>query len=102
MTTEINTLATSHPLIGRRVLVRSSQAGVYSGTLLGVSARGECHLVDGNHYWSWTATTRPGDEPAIALCGMARNGGTGKTDSFSEIVLDSCTAIIVVADGVKL
>lgn len=97
MTTTTNTLIEStHPFLGRRILVRSDLAGVYSGTLVGICGT-QIHMRDGKHYWEWEAN--PG---AVALCGMAMVGGHGRSDAYSEIVISEYVSLIPVADGVEL
>lgn len=64
--------AWKHPLLGKRVLVRTFSAGVHIGTLSSVNPENamECHLVDALRLWKWT-------NGGLSLSAVAHNGIKG-------------------------
>lgn len=62
----------SHPLIGKRVLVRTYSAGVHIGTLVFVNPYNsmECELHDALRLWKWTGG-------GLSLSAVANNGIKG-------------------------
>lgn len=46
---------TSHPMFGRRCLIRTYSAGVHIGTVVWINPENsmECKLVDGLRLWKW-------------------------------------------------
>ena len=69
-----------HPLVGKRVLVRTYSAGVHIGTLVSVNPNNamECELKDALRLWKW-------EGGGLSLSTVAHNGIKGgrlnKTDS---------------------
>jgi hypothetical protein len=64
--------AWTHPLLGKRVLVRTYSAGVHIGTLESVNPDNamECHLKDALRLWKWT-------DGGLSLSAVAHNGIKG-------------------------
>lgn len=64
--------AWTHPLLGKRVLVRTYSAGVHIGTLASVNPDNamECHLVGALRLWKW-------ENGGLSLSAVAHNGIKG-------------------------
>ena len=84
-----------HPMLGKRVLVRSNMAGVHVGTLK-EKVGNSVFLTDSIRLWSWKA------KQGIALSGAAMYGTTSsKIDAKVELVeITSYEEMIQVKDGV--
>ena len=77
--------------IGKKVLVRSYDAGVYFGTL--VEAEGECcEMKDVRNIWSW--------QGASCLSQIANDGiASGKVSPIvGDMVLNRCCQVILLTD----
>jgi len=83
-----------HPMIGKRVLVRSYSAGVHIGTLVSVNPDNatECHLKDALRLWKWSGG-------GLSLSAVAHNGiASGRLNRTDEVVLTNAIEYIPVTD----
>ena len=83
-----------HPMIGKRVLVRTYSAGVHIGTLKSVNPDNamECHLVDALRLWRWTGG-------GLSLSAVAHNGiKNGRLNRTDEVVLTNAIEYIPVTE----
>ena len=83
-----------HPLIGRRVLVRTYSAGAHIGTLASVNPDNamECHLTDAIRLWSWS-------EGGLSLSAIAQNGVVkGRLNRTGEVTLTNAIEYIPVTE----
>lgn len=79
-----------HPLIGKRVLVRTYSAGVHIGTLVSVNPDNamECHLKDALRLWRW-------EGGGLSLSAVAHNGiKGGRLNRTDEVVLTNAIEYI--------
>jgi small nuclear ribonucleoprotein (snRNP)-like protein len=82
--------AWTHPLIGRRVLVRTYSAGVHIGTLVSVNPDNamECHLKDALRLWKW-------ENGGLSLSAVAHNGiKGGRLNRTDEVTLTNAIEYI--------
>lgn len=82
----------THPLLGRRVLVRTYSAGVHIGTLASVNPDNamECHLKDALRLWRWTGG-------GLSLSAVAHNGiKCGRLNRTDEVTLTNAIEYIPV------
>lgn len=80
----------SHPLIGKRVLVRTYSAGVHIGTLVSVNPDNamECELHDALRLWKWTGG-------GLSLSAVANNGiKGGRLNRTGTVVLTNAIEYI--------
>jgi hypothetical protein len=78
-----------HPLIGKTVIVRSSAAGVFAGTLAGTFGNGVV-LSDSRKLYSWTG------EHSFAVEGLAAfgcDGGQLTAVVDTQVVADACQVV---------
>lgn len=83
-----------HPLLGKRVLVRTYSAGVHIGTLVSVNPENamECHLKDGLRLWKW-------ENGGLSLSAVAHNGiKGGRLNKTDEVLLTNAIEYIPVTD----
>ena len=81
-----------HPLIGKRVLVRTYSAGVHIGTLESVNPDNamECHLKDALRLWKWSGG-------GLSLSAVAHNGiNGGRLNRTDEVTLTNAIEYIPV------
>ena len=81
-----------HPLIGKRVLVRTYSAGVHIGTLVSVNPDNamECHLKDALRLWKW-------NDGGLSLSAVAHNGiKGGRLNRTDEVTLTNAIEYIPV------
>ena len=79
----LNTPRWTHPLLGKRVLVRTYSAGVHIGTLVSVNPDNamECHLKDALRLWKWA-------DGGLSLSAVAHNGiKGGRLNRTDEVTL---------------
>lgn len=82
--------AWKHPMLGRRVLVRTYSAGVHIGTLVSVNPDNamECHLKDALRLWKWT-------DGGLSLSAVAHNGiKGGRLNRTDEVTLTNAIEYI--------
>ena len=82
----------THPLIGKRVLVRTYSAGVHIGTLESVNPDNamECHLKDALRLWKW-------EGGGLSLSAVAHNGiKGGRLNRTDEVTLTNAIEYIPV------
>ena len=82
----------THPLLGKRVLVRTYSAGVHIGTLASVNPDNamECHLKDALRLWKWSGG-------GLSLSAVAHNGiRGGRLNRTDEVVLTNAIEYIPV------
>ena len=80
----------SHPLIGKRVLVRTYSAGVHIGTLVSVNPDNamECELHDALRLWKWT-------NGGLSLSAVANNGiNGGRLNRTGTVILTNAIEYI--------
>ena len=80
----------THPLLGKRVLVRTYSAGVHIGTLVSVNPDNamECHLKDALRLWKWT-------DGGLSLSAVAHNGiKGGRINRTDEVTLTNAIEYI--------
>lgn len=82
---------------GKKVLIRTTSAGVHFGTL--ISRKGqEVHLKNARRLWSWTG--------ALSLSEIAANGinlaGSKVSVPVDEIILTQATEIIPISEKSNL
>jgi hypothetical protein len=80
----------THPLIGRRALVRTYSAGVHIGTLVSVNPDNamECHLKDALRLWKW-------ENGGLSLSAVAHNGiKGGRLNRTDEVTLTNAIEYI--------
>lgn len=80
----------AHPLLGKRVLVRTYSAGVHIGTLASVNPDNamECHLKDALRLWKWT-------DGGLSLSAVAHNGiKGGRLNRTDEVTLTNAIEYI--------
>lgn len=76
-----------HPMLGRRVLVRTYSAGVHIGDLVAVDGM-ECHLKNALRLWKWGGG-------GLSLSAVANNGiKGGRLNETGEIYLTNCIEFI--------
>ena len=86
--------AWTHPLLGKRVLVRTYSAGVHIGTLASVNPDNamECHLTDAVRLWSW-------EGGGLSLSAIAHNGVVkGRLNRTDEVTLTNAIEYIPVTN----
>ena len=86
-----------HPLIGRRVLVRTYSAGVHIGTLVAVNPENEmeCHLKDALRLWKWSGG-------GLSLSAIAHNGiKGGRLNRTDEVVLTNAIEYIPTTEAAE-
>ena len=79
-----------HPLLGKRVLVRTYSAGVHIGTLVSVNPDNamECHLKDALRLWKW-------EGGGLSLSAIAHNGiKGGRINRTDEVTLTNAIEYI--------
>lgn len=79
-----------HPLIGKRVLVRTYSAGIHIGTLVSVNPDNsmECELHDALRLWKWTGG-------GLSLSAVANNGiKGGRLNRTGTVVLTNAIEYI--------
>lgn len=79
-----------HPMLGKRVLVRTYSAGVHIGTLASVNPDSamECHLKDALRLWKW-------EGGGLSLSAVAHNGiKGGRLNRTDEVVLTNAIEYI--------
>ena len=77
----------SHPFIGKRVLVRTYSAGVHIGDLVYVNGM-ECKLENALRLWKW-------EGGGLSLSAVANNGiKGGRLNETGEIYLTNCIEFI--------
>lgn len=79
-----------HPLLGKRVLVRTYSAGVHIGTLVSVNPDNamECYLKDALRLWKW-------ENGGLSLSAVAHNGiKGGRLNRTDEVVLTNAIEYI--------
>ena len=84
--------AWAHPLLGKRVLVRTYSAGVHIGTLASVNPDNatECHLKDALRLWKW-------NDGGLSLSAVAHNGiKAGRLNRTDEVTLTNAIEYIPV------
>ena len=89
--------AWTHPLIGRRVLVRTFSAGVHIGTLMAVNPDNEmeCHLKDALRLWKWSGG-------GLSLSAVAHNGiKGGRLNRTDEVVLTNAIEYIPTTEAAE-
>lgn len=82
----------THPLLGKRVLVRTYSAGVHIGTLASVNPDNamECHLKDALRLWKW-------EGGGLSLSAVAHNGiKCGRLNRTDEVTLTNAIEYIPV------
>lgn len=80
----------THPLLGRRVLVRTYSAGVHIGTLASVNPDNamECHLTNALRLWKW-------EGGGLSLSAVAHNGIMGgRLNRTDEVTLTNAIEYI--------
>lgn len=80
----------NHPLLGKRVLVRTYSAGVHIGTLASVNPDNamECHLKDALRLWKW-------EGGGLSLSAVALNGiKAGRINRTNEVTLTNAIEYI--------
>lgn len=83
-----------HPLLGRRVLVRTFSAGVHIGTLESVNPENamECHLTNALRLWKW-------EGGGLSLSAVAHNGiKGGRLNRTDEVTLTNAIEYIPVTE----
>ena len=86
--------AKQHPMLGRRVLVRTYSAGVHIGTLIATDGM-EVHLKDALRLWKWTSG-------GLSLSAVATNGiKGGRLNRTPEIYLTNAIEIIPTSDAAE-
>lgn len=83
-----------HPLLGKRVLVRTYSAGVHIGTLASVNPDNamECHLTDALRLWKW-------EGGGLSLSAVAHNGiRGGRLNRTDEVTLTNAIEFIPTTD----
>ena len=84
---QLHTLPATHPMIGRRCLIRTYSAGVHIGTVLDVQGM-ECHLKDSLRLWKWECG-------GLSLSAVANNGILGgRLNKTGEVYLTNVIEII--------
>jgi hypothetical protein len=86
-----------HPLLGKRVLVRTYSAGVHIGTLASVNPDNamECHLKDALRLWKWT-------DGGLSLSAVAHNGiKGGRLNRTDEVVLTNAIEYIPTTEAAE-
>ena len=89
-----NKPAWKHPLLGKRVLVRTFSAGVHIGTLESVNPDNamECHLKDALRLWKW-------EGGGLSLSAVAHNGiKGGRLNKTDEVTLTNAIEYIPVTE----
>ena len=87
----------THPLLGKRVLVRTYSAGVHIGTLVEVNPDNamECHLKDALRLWKW-------EGGGLSLSTVAHNGiKGGRLNRTDEVVLTNAIEYIPTTEAAE-
>jgi hypothetical protein len=80
-------LQKSHPMLGRKVLIRTYSAGVHIGTLQQIEGM-ECHLIDSLRLWKW-------EGGGLSLSAVANDGiKRGRLNRTGEVYLTNVIEII--------
>ena len=81
----------AHPMLNRRVLVRTYSAGVHIGDLVYVNGM-ECRLLNALRLWEWTGG-------GLSLSAVANNGiKGGRLNKTGEVYLTNCIEYIPTTD----
>jgi hypothetical protein len=84
---EINNTTFSHPMMGRRCLVRTYSAGVHIGDIVYANEM-EAHLKNALRLWSW-------EGGGLSLSAVANNGiKGGRLNRTGEVYLTNCIEFI--------
>lgn len=79
--------ASTHPMLGRRCLIRTYSAGVHIGTVKAVEGM-EAHLTDAVRLWKW-------EGGGLSLSAVANNGiKGGRLNRTGEVYLTNVIEII--------
>jgi len=80
-------MSETHPMLGRRCVVRTYSAGVHIGTVAAVDGM-ECHLTDALRLWQWS-------KGGLSLSAVATNGiKGGRLNRTPEVYLTNCIEFI--------
>ena len=80
-------IPSSHPMIGRRCLIRTYSAGVHIGDVVAVNEM-EVHLKNALRLWKWT-------DGGLSLSAVANNGiKGGRLNETGEVYLTNAIEII--------
>lgn len=83
-----------HPMLGRRVLVRTYSAGVHIGNLVYVDGM-ECKLENSLRLWKW-------DGGGLSLSAVANNGiKNGRLNETGEIFLTNAIEFIPTTEAAE-
>lgn len=85
----VNETLKSHPMLGRRCLIRTYSAGVHIGDVIAVSEGGlEVHLKNALRLWKW-------EGGGLSLSAVANNGiKGGRIDKTGEVFLTNAIEFI--------
>lgn len=84
---EVDVPSTDHPMLGRRVLVRTYSAGVHIGDLVHVNGM-ECRLENALRLWKW-------EGGGLSLSAVANNGiKGGRLNKTGEVYLTNAIEFI--------
>lgn len=79
--------SSSHPMVGRRCLVRTYSAGVHIGDVISINEM-ECHLKNALRLWKW-------EGGGLSLSAVANNGiKGGRINETREVYLTNCIEFI--------
>ena len=79
--------AGSHPMLGKRCLVRTYSAGVHIGNVVFVDGM-ECRLLEALRLWKW-------EGGGLSLSAVANNGiAAGRMNYTGEVYLTNCIEFI--------
>ena len=84
----------THPMLGRRCLIRTYSAGVHIGTVVAVDGM-EAHLTDALRLWRWTGG-------GLSLSAVANNGiKGGRLNRTGEVYLTNAIEMIPTTDAAE-
>jgi hypothetical protein len=84
--------ATTHPMVGRRCLIRTYSAGVHIGDVVAVNDGMEVHLKNSLRLWKW-------DGGGLSLSAVANNGiKGGRLNRTGEVYLTNAIELIPVTN----
>ena len=86
-TDKTDNVSTSHPMLGRRCLVRTYSAGVHIGDIVSVEGM-ECQLKNALRLWKW-------EGGGLSLSAVANSGiQGGRLNRTGEVYLTNCIEFI--------
>lgn len=92
--TQLVTSPKTHPMLGRRCLIRTFSAGVHIGDIIDIEGM-ECRLKNALRLWKW-------EGGGLSLSAVANNGiKGGRLNTTGEVYLTNVIEIIPTTDAAE-